>query len=219
MTPENQGLFQGPTASRHRDGQLIVSRLGSDTVETTNRTIGDFPQNTATTNQAATPAPRITEMITVHDVKAQSLHLLLVHRLDYRPRKTTVSNVVVFSEPQYAPFPTKRLQLGTPAFYRKEESLEAGIHDPHDGTLTKDATRWASDAVFPGRVKHAEVSFAASREPWVYCASHYRKQTESCADYGRTSRRRGPQCRNRDCRSQHLRDLARHQLGADPQEK
>ena len=56
MTPENQALFQGPNASRHRDGQLIVSRLGSDTVETMNHA-----RITETTNQAATAAPRITE--------------------------------------------------------------------------------------------------------------------------------------------------------------
>ena len=107
-----------------------------------------------------------------------SLHLLLVHRLDYRRRKAIVDNVVVFSEPQFAPLQIGDLQLGTPAFYRREENLGAGFHDPHDGTLTKDATQWTSDAVPTARVKHAEMSFASSGEPWVYCASHYRTDRE-----------------------------------------
>ena len=56
---------------------------------------------------------------------------------------------------------------------------ESGLRiDPHDGTLTKDATQWTSDAVPTARVKHAEMSFASSGEPWVYCASHYRTDRE-----------------------------------------
>ena len=50
-------------------------------------------------------APRITEMVSVQDWETKALHLLLVHRLDYRPQcASAVGDVVVFSEPTYAAY-------------------------------------------------------------------------------------------------------------------
>ena len=87
--------------------------------------------------------------------------------------------VVVFSEPTYAVFRTERLQLATPACYREQKDLRPGIRDVRDGTLTKDSIRWAKTVVPAGMVTSSSVSFVSSREPWVYCASHYQLD-ESC---------------------------------------
>ena len=75
----------GPSASPHRDGRLVVCCLGSDTVQTANRSIKDASRQVVTAKHAATPA-RITEMVSVQDRETKALHLLLVHRLDYRPQ-------------------------------------------------------------------------------------------------------------------------------------
>ena len=91
-------------------------------------------------NRAATAAPRITEVVAVEDQEPEALHLLLVHRLDYRPQGASpVGNVAVFSKPTYAVFRTERLQLATPAYYREQKDLRPGIRDVRDGTLTKDS--------------------------------------------------------------------------------
>ncbi len=132
----------GPDASSHRDGRLIVCRLGSDAVQTADQTIEDVFRQVVTANRAATPAPRITAMVSVQDWEAKVLHLLLVHRLDYRPQGVSaVGDVVVFSEPTYAVFQTERLRLATPVYYREQKDLKLGIRDVHDGTLTKDSIR------------------------------------------------------------------------------
>ena len=143
----------GPSASPHRDGQLVVCRLGSDAVQIANRTIEDVYRQVVTVNRAAKPAPRITEMVSVQDWETKALHLLLVHRLDYRPQgASAVRDVVVFSEPTYAVFRTERLRLATPAYYRGQQDLRPGIRDVHDGTLTKDSIRWANTVVQAGMV-------------------------------------------------------------------
>ena len=61
-------------------------------------------------------APKVTDTVAVYDLDARSLHLVLVHRLDYRAQPApAVGNIVVFSEPAYAPFRAENLQLATPA--------------------------------------------------------------------------------------------------------
>ncbi|WP_419858622.1 hypothetical protein [Candidatus Palauibacter irciniicola] len=118
-------------------------------------------------------------MISVQDLEREALHLILVHRLDYRPASApAIGGVVVFSEPSYAVSRTESVQLATPAYYREQEGLKSGIGDVHDGTLTKDSIRWANTVVPGGTVTGSTVSFASSREPWVYCASHYRWDQE-----------------------------------------
>ena len=61
-----------------------MCRFGSDAVQTANRTIEDVFCQVVPANRAATAAPRITEVVTVQDQETEALHLLLVHRLDYR---------------------------------------------------------------------------------------------------------------------------------------
>ncbi len=87
-----------------------------------------------------------------------------------------MGKVVVFSDPAYAPCRTDKLQLATPGFYREQEDLEPGIRDRHDGTLTRDGTRWAGSVM--GGTVSARLLFNSSSEPWVYCASHYRFDSE-----------------------------------------
>ena len=165
---------RGAAASHYRGGRLVVCCHGSDAVQTTNQKIEDISRRVQIGNRAATPAPPITEIVCVYDLEARSAHLILVHRLDYRPRRASaVGKVVAFSEPRYAAFHADKLQLATPAHYRLQEDLKPGIRDPHDGTLTKDGTPWASTIVSAGGVTRADLSFASSSEPWVYCASHY----------------------------------------------
>ena len=168
-----------PSASTHRDGRLVVCWFGSDAVQAANRPIDDVFRQVVTANRAATPAPRITDVASVQDRETDVLHLILVHRLDYRPQgASAVGDVVVFSEPTYAPFRTERLQLATPAYYREQKGLRPGIRDARDGTLTKDSIRWANTVVPGGLVTRASISFVSSREPWVYCASHYQLDRE-----------------------------------------
>ena len=183
------------SVSLHCDRRLVVCCFDSTAVQTANREIEHDFRLAQNRNRAATPPPPITQMVSVHDVGAQSLHLLLVHRLDYRPRRApVVRNVVVFSEPDYTASRTDRLQLATPAYYRQQEGLKPGIGDPHDGTLTKDGVQWASAIAPAGRVNHAELSFVSSREPWVYCAAHYqwdrelrRLKSDFAEEYGYTA--------------------------------
>ena len=156
-----------------------MCRFGSDAVQTANRTIEDVFCQVVPANRAATAAPRITEVVAVEDQEPEALHLLLVHRLDYRPQGASpVGNVAVFSKPTYAVFRTERLQLATPAYYREQKDLRPGIRDVRDGTLTKDSIRWAKTVVQAGMVTSSHVSFVSSREPWVYCASHYQRDRE-----------------------------------------
>ena len=167
-----------PSTSLHRDGRLVVSHDDPEAIRAINQQIATINAISRTSNSDALPAPEVTEMVSVHDIDTQSFHSILVHRLDYRPQPAaTVGNVVVFSEPSYAIRRTEKLQLATPAYYRNQEDLKTGIRDRHDGTLTKDATRWASSAM-GGPVSAAHVAFASSGEPWVYCASHYATDSE-----------------------------------------
>ena len=179
-----------PGASRHCDGRIVVARDSSDAVCTINRQIGTIDDPARATNPDAMPAPKVTDTVAVFDLHTRSFHSILVHRLDYRPQPApAVGNVVVFSEPAYAPCRAEKLQLATPAYYRDHEDLEPGIRDHHDGTLTRDGTRWASSIM--GGTVSARLSFASSSEPWVYCASHYRTdrelrglRSEFCGKYG-----------------------------------
>ena len=116
-------------------------------------------------------------MASVYDLDTLAFHSVLLHRIDYRRQSTPdVGNVVVFSDSAYAPCRTHKLQLATPGYYRDQVDLEPGIRDRHDGTLSKDGTRWASSVM--GGTVSARLSFASSTEPWVYCASHYRTDRE-----------------------------------------
>ena len=162
-----------PPASGHGNACIIVTRESSDAVCAVNRGIGYIDAVARRTNPDAVPAPVVTGMIAAYDLERRAHHSIWLRRVDYRPlRAPTVGQVVVFSEPQYAPGRTNSLQLATPAYYRGNERLEPGIRDQNDGTLTRDGSRWATSTM--GGSVNARVSFTSSVEPWVYCASHYR---------------------------------------------
>ena len=157
--------------------RIVVARDNADAIHAINRGIMFVDDLAGRTNPDATPAPRVTEMVAVYELDFQGFHCIHLHRLDYRAwGAPAVGKVVVFSDPAYAPCRTDKLQLATPGFYRGQEDLEPGIRDRHDGTLTRDGTCWAN-SVMGGTVR-ARLSFNSSSEPWVYCASHYRFDSE-----------------------------------------
>ena len=115
-----------------------MCHLGTNAVQTINRGIADVSRLAKSTNPNATPAPKVTDMVSVHDLKAQSHHELYIYRLDYRPRSAqSVGNVVAFSKPRFAACRTEKLKLGTPAHYRDEKKHKPGI-----GGSVLDARRW-----------------------------------------------------------------------------
>ena len=171
--------FDGATGSYHREGRLLVCHHGIDAVRTINREIAAISHLARTTNPDATPPPEVTDMVSVHDVETRSFHMLHLHRLDYRPWPApAVGNVMAFSKPHHAASCTEKIQLATPAYYRHQEDLKPGIGDHRDGTLTKDGTGWASTISPSAVVTRADLSFVSQREPWVYCAAHYRNDRE-----------------------------------------
>ena len=155
----------------------MVIRDGSESIRKINRAMEPIDDLPRATNPDAMAAPKVTDMVTVSDLDTQSFRLILIRHLDFRPRlAAAVGNVAVFSEPVFAPCRTERLQLATPGYYREHESLEPGIRDRHDGTLTRDGSAWASKVM--GSAVSARLSFVSEGEPWVYCASHYRTDSE-----------------------------------------
>ncbi len=166
-----------PGVSYHRGGRVVVVRDRPESIRRINqalRAVDDLPR---ATNPDAVAAPRVTAMVSVSDLDTESFHVILIRRVDFRPRPApAVGSVVVFSEPAFAPYQTETLQLATPGYYREHESLAAGIRDRHDGTLTRDGSAWAS--TITGGTVTARLSFVSEREPWVYCASHYRTDSE-----------------------------------------
>ena len=162
-----------PRASDDGDRHVIVMRDDADAVRAVNRAIASVDDVAHRSNPDATPAPKATGMITVFDLDCQACHTIYLHHLDYRPRLApAVGKVVVFSEPNFALGRAKTLQLATPSDYRNREDLEPGIRDPHDGMLTRDGSRWLTSIM--GGTASAQLSFVSSGEPWVYCTSHYR---------------------------------------------
>ena len=109
-----------PSGSRHRDGYLVVVYLGRDAIRIVNREVKHISRLSIIENPDATLLPHITDMVGVFDLTTRSFHLIMVHRLDWRGSHfPTVRNVVVFSEPPYAVVRTEKLQLATPAYYRR----------------------------------------------------------------------------------------------------
>lgn len=168
--------------SRPRDSvdgrACIIVQCGSDhAIRKVNGTIAYADDLVRRLNPNAAPAPKVTNVISVYDIDSRAYHLIYLYRFDPRPRRAMgVDRVVVFSDPQYAPGRTEKLQLATPGYYRDHKELEPGIGDPHDGELTKDGSRWASSV--RGGTVSARLTFVSSSEPWVYCASHYDSDRE-----------------------------------------
>lgn len=169
----------GATGAYHREGRLLVSHRATDVVQTINRRIADLSRLARNTNRDATPAPKVTDVVSVRDFEARCCHELHMYRLDYRPRNTpSVGTVVAFSDPCYAAWSTEKLKLGTPAHYRDEKNHKPGIGDHRDGTLAKDATAWGFGISPSVTMTSAKITFASQGEPWVYCAAHYRTSAE-----------------------------------------
>ena len=163
-------------ASNSRESSFTVMCWDDANLSAVNQQINSAT-NLGHLNPDAVAAPKVTDYITIIDADSQTEHDVLLHRLDPRSQLTTKSDgVVVFSKPEYAPDCTPALQLATPGHYRNDEDLEHGISDPHDGTLTKDASGWAS-SIMGGEVK-SQMTFRSECEPWVYCASYYRSTSE-----------------------------------------
>ena len=179
-----------PVQAWHDCTRNIVVGRGADAIHAFNREIGAQDGLARGWNPDATPALKATEMIFLCDLNSRACHIILLYRLDFRPwRAATVGEVVVFSERRYAPDRTEKLQLATPRYYRDRVDLQPGIHDPDDGTLTKDASPWI--VAFSGTKVEASLTFGSYDEPWVYCASHYgtnrelrRLKSEFDAKYG-----------------------------------
>lgn len=172
-------IHSSPASSHYRYGRLVVIRHGRDFIRPINREIEEISRLAKAENPSVTSPPPVSGVFSVQDAESRSYHLILVHRLNHRsPPAPAVGKVAAFSKPSFAPYCTEKLQLGTPAYYRSQEDLKPGIRDPHDGTLTKDATRWANTVVTAAAVSQAELSFRSSHEPWVYCAAHYRDERE-----------------------------------------
>ena len=171
------GQTSRPRDSVGGDARIIVARDSVDAVRAVNRANATADDLARRSNPDATPAPRATDMIAVYDIGSRAFHFILLHRLDPKPpRSLAVGKVVVFSDPQYAPGRTVKLQLATPGYYRDQEDLQPGIRDPHDGLLAKDGSRWATSIM--GGTVSARLTFVSSREPWMYCASHYGSDDE-----------------------------------------
>lgn len=163
----------------HRDGRLLICRVDPQNLAKINEGIRFCYRLAAVRNPSATPPPPVTAAFMIHNKDPDSLHQLLVHRLDYRPNSAKrVGEVITFSKPQHAASCAKSLQLGTPASYRDQDQLPPGLRDHHDGMVTKDARQWARKVLREGNVHGASLSFAATREPWVLCASHFRSRQE-----------------------------------------
>ena len=171
--------YHSPAAVHCRDSRLVVIHHDHDAICSVNREIEESARLAEADNPSATSPPPVSGMLSVQDREFRSLHLILLYQIDYRsPHAPAVGKVAAFSKPCFAAFRAENLQLGTPAHYRDQEDLEPGIRDPYDGTLTKDATRWANTVVTAPAVSRAELSFRSSREPWIYCAAHYRDERE-----------------------------------------
>ena len=166
-----------PRDSGGGDTRIIVARFGADAVRKLNGPVETADHLAGRSNPDATPAPLATDMLTVYDLDSRACHFIVLHCLEPRPRPApAVGNVVVFSEPAYAPHRTEKLQLATPGYYRDQGDLAPGIRDQHDGTLTRDGSGWATSIM--GGTVSARLSFVSSAEPWVFCASHYRFDSE-----------------------------------------
>ena len=166
-----------PSDSVDGDERIIVVRDSADAVRAVNGAIATADDLARRSNPDATPVPRATDMFAVYNIDSCAFHSILLYRFDFTPRRATnVRNVVVFSEAAYAPDRTEKLQLATPSYYRDQTDLRPGIRDPHDGTLEKDGSRWATSIM--GGTVSAHLTVVSSGEPWVYCASHYGSDSE-----------------------------------------
>ena len=167
---EQDEINSNRQACSYRSGRLAICPLSEGDVTRQNEVIEQATLRA--THSRGTPVPRITNGFSVIDIEREQCHLILVHRVDYRPRLSpSIGKVVKFSKRCYAPCRTKKLRLATPSYYRDQESLPPGIADPDENQLIKDLTPWMRNRIPYGSVKATAV-FSSFSESWVYCASH-----------------------------------------------
>ena len=154
-------------AALYRDERLVVISLDANNVGALNDSIASVYSDVVASNLGATRVSEVDAAIGVQDLETGSFHLLVVHRIDYRPdRVATTGDAVVFSEPGFAPTCAAELQLATPGYYRREETLEPGIGDESDGSPTKDASPWLARKL-GGHIRNvkASIRLVSAREP------------------------------------------------------
>ena len=167
---EHSQMDPNRQACLYRSDRLAICPLSEGDVTRQNEKIEQATLRV--THSPSTPVPKITNGFSVLDIEREQCHMILVHRVDYRPRPSpSVRRVVKFSEKRYAPCRAKKLRLATPSYYRDQESLPLGIADPNENKLRKNATPWAHNR-FPYISVKATAVFSSDSEPWVYCASH-----------------------------------------------
>lgn len=155
-----------------RSNGVLIYRQPADVLERFNDANREITHRARGAQRFTTPIPMITDAFTVLDVERKQCHTVLVHRMDCRSGlQSIVGKVAKFSKGCYAPFRAKEIQLATPSYYRDQEKLPRGIADPHDSTLTRNATPWMRSRIPYGSVE-AEVVLSSSSDPWVYCVSH-----------------------------------------------
>ena len=167
---EHSQMDSNRKACLYRSGRLAICSLSESDVTHQNEVIEQATLRV--THSPSTPVPKITNGFSVFDIKREQCHLILVHRVDYRPRLSpSIGKVVKFSKRCYAPSCAEKLRLATPSYYRDHESLPPGIADPDENKLRKNATPWMRNR-FPSGSIEMKVVFSSFSESWVYCASH-----------------------------------------------
>lgn len=157
-------------ACLYRSGRLAICSLSEGDVTRQNEVIEQATFRV--TPAPSTPVPKITNGFSVFDIEREQCHLILVHRVDYRPRLSpNIGKVVKFSKRCYAPCRAEKLRLATPSYYRDQKSLPPGIADPDENKLRKNATPWMRNR-FPSGSIEMKAVFSSFSESWVYCASH-----------------------------------------------
>lgn len=160
-----------------RQDRLITVHTSSDNLRKINMKIAEINNIARATRSDVFLAPDVTDVIEVFSLDDETYHQIFLYSLDYGLLGALpTDNIVVFSKYDYAPVRTKRIKVGTPKHYRESDNLKNGILDPYDGTLTLEASGWAS--TITGDTVKGTISFVSFGEPWIFCGSHHQSKDE-----------------------------------------
>lgn len=172
---------QGEEGHAWRRGDWVFFRTGSLQVNKINQEVTKMHQEIADEigiSASRTEQPAISEFVQVLNVPLRQCYQILLHRVNSGYITDPQAQLVKLSERRFAPYRACELWLATPAHYRKIESVDTHIADPHDGRLTKDATPWikqnpaVTELVSSLHNLRASVTFSSTPdEPWIYCTS------------------------------------------------
>lgn len=150
-----------------REG-FVVHRLGPTETEGFNQLVA----------RTGVQRPTVSEAIEVFDVAVKECYLVLLHQVNrHSPEARRVGQLVKLSEQRVAPHRARELWLRTPAYYRKRENSGTKPTDPHDASLTMDATPFMLHELapkispIPTGSLNATMRLSSPQEPWVYCTS------------------------------------------------